>query len=130
LSKYLFYQSEIHYLGHVISDEGIVVDLAKVEAIMEWPAPTNVPKECVFMALEGYYRWFIEGFLKIANPILELKKKNQKFVWTEKCTEEFQRLNELLTKTPILKVLDMDANFLVCTNASQEVLGGFLMQDG
>jgi hypothetical protein len=43
LSKCSFYQSEIHYLGHVISSEGIVVDPSKVEAIMEWPAPTNVP---------------------------------------------------------------------------------------
>jgi len=34
-----------------------------------------------------------------------------------------------LTTTPILKVLDMDADFLVCTNASKEVLGGVLMQD-
>jgi hypothetical protein len=46
LSKCSFYQSKIHYLGHVISDEGIVMDPTKVEAIMEWPAPTNVPK-CV-----------------------------------------------------------------------------------
>jgi hypothetical protein len=38
LSKCSFYQSKIHYLGHVISDEGIVVDPMKVEAIMEWPA--------------------------------------------------------------------------------------------
>jgi hypothetical protein len=44
LSKCSFYQSKIHYLGHVISDEGIVMDPAKVEAIMEWPAPTNVPE--------------------------------------------------------------------------------------
>jgi hypothetical protein len=44
LSKCSFYQSRIHYLGHVISDEGIVVDPMKVEAIMEWPAPTNVPE--------------------------------------------------------------------------------------
>jgi hypothetical protein len=36
------YQSRIHYLGHVISSEGIAVDPAKVEAIMEWPAPMNV----------------------------------------------------------------------------------------
>jgi hypothetical protein len=42
LSKCSFYQSRIHYLGHVISDEGIAMDPAKVEAIMEWPAPTNV----------------------------------------------------------------------------------------
>ena len=48
LSKCSYYQSRIHYLGHVISDEGIVVDLAKVEAIMEWPMPTNVT-ECIVL---------------------------------------------------------------------------------
>jgi hypothetical protein len=42
LSKCSFYQSRIHYLGNVISGEGITMDPAKVEAIMEWPAPTNV----------------------------------------------------------------------------------------
>jgi hypothetical protein len=55
LSKCSFYQSRIHYLGHVISDEGIVVDPTKVEAIMEWHALTNVPEVRNFMGLEGYY---------------------------------------------------------------------------
>jgi hypothetical protein len=82
------------------------------------------------MGLSGYYRRFVEGFSKIASPITELQKKNKKFVWTEKCTEEFRRLKELLTTAPILKVPDMDANFLVCTGASKEGLGGVLMQDG
>jgi len=130
LSKCSFYQSRIHYLGHVISGEGIAVDPAKVEAIMEWPAPTNVTEVRSFMGLAGYYRRFVEGFSKIANPITELQKKNKKFVWTEKCTEAFQRLKELLTTGSILKVPDMDADFLVCTDASKEGLGGVLMQDG
>jgi hypothetical protein len=129
LSKCSFYQSKIHYLGHVISGEGIVMDPTKVEAIMEWPAPTNVPEVRSFMGLAGYYRRFIEGFSKIENPITELQKKNKKFVWTEKCAEAFQRLKELLTTTPILKVPDMDADFLVCTDASKEGLGRVLMQD-
>jgi hypothetical protein len=51
LSKFSFYQSKIHYLGHVISGEGIVMDPAKVEAIMEWPALTNVTKVRSFMGL-------------------------------------------------------------------------------
>jgi hypothetical protein len=106
------------------------VDPAKVEAIMEWPVLTNVPEVCRFMDLVGYYQRFIKGFSKIANPITKLHKKNKKFVWTEKCAEAFRRLKELLKTTLILKVLDMDVEFLVYTDASKEGLGGVLMQDG
>jgi hypothetical protein len=74
----LFYQSKIHYLGHVISNEGIIVDPMKVEAIMEYPASMNVPEVHSFMVLARYYRWFVEGFWKIANPSMKMKKKNQK----------------------------------------------------
>jgi hypothetical protein len=108
-----------------------LVDPTKVKAIMEWPARSmNVPEVCSFMGLAGYYRRFVEGFSKIENLIMELQKKNKKFVWTEKCVEAFRRLKELLTTTPILKVPDMDADFLVCTDASKEGLGRVLMQDG
>ena len=55
LSKWSFYQSKIHYLRHVISGEGIVMDPAKVGAIMEWLALTNVSAVHSFMGLAGYY---------------------------------------------------------------------------
>jgi hypothetical protein len=89
LSKCSFYQLRIHYLGHVISDKHNIVDPVNVEAIMEWPALKNVLEVCSFISLEGYYRRFVEGFLKISNLIMKLQKKNKKFVWTEKCMEEF-----------------------------------------
>jgi hypothetical protein len=79
------------------------------------------------MGLAGYYQWFIEGFSKIQNPITELQKKNKKFVWTEKCAEEFRRLKELLMTMPILKVLGMDEDLLVCKDTSKEGLGRVLM---
>jgi hypothetical protein len=56
------------------------MDPAKVEAIMEWPMPTNVPEVCRFMGLVGYYQWFIERFSKIKNPITGVQKTNKKFV--------------------------------------------------
>lgn len=62
--------------------------------------------------------------------ITEHQRKNKKFIWTEKCEEAFQRLKVLLTTAPILKVLDMEQEFLVCTDASKEGLGCVLMQEG
>jgi hypothetical protein len=67
-----FYQSRIQYLGHVISEEGISVDLEKIRAIMEWPIPKDVVDIRSFMGITGYYTRFIEGFSKIAYPITYL----------------------------------------------------------
>jgi hypothetical protein len=114
-------------LEHIISREGIVVDPTKVEAIMEWPAPMNVQEVCSFMGLAGYYQRFIEGFSKIENPIMELQKKDKKFIWTKKCMGEIQKIKEYLMTTSILKVPGMDKEFLVCADASKEGSGKVLM---
>ena len=70
-----FYQREIQYLGHVISSEGIAVDLENIKSIMEWPIPKDVTDIRSFMGITGYYCIFIEGFSKIAYPITSLQKK-------------------------------------------------------
>jgi len=77
MSKCSFYQEQIHYLGHIISKDGIAVDLEKIEDIREWSVPRNVTKVSSFMVLDGYYRRFIVGFSKIAHPITSLQR-NQK----------------------------------------------------
>jgi hypothetical protein len=50
-----FNKKEIQYLGHVISSEGIVVDLENIKDIMEWPVPKNVADIQSFMGITGYY---------------------------------------------------------------------------
>jgi hypothetical protein len=62
LSKCSFYQRQIHYLGHIISEEGIVMDPEKIKSIEGWTIPKNISKVTSFMGLMGYYRRFIEGF--------------------------------------------------------------------
>jgi hypothetical protein len=57
----------------------------------------HVQEVHIFMGLVGYYQRFVEGFSKIANPIMELQKKNKKFVWSSKCVEAFQKIKDLLT---------------------------------
>ena len=66
-------------MGHIISEEGIVVDPKKVEAIREWLAPRNVIEVRSFMGLASYYRRFIARFSKIAHTITFLQRKEKKF---------------------------------------------------
>jgi uncharacterized protein YggL (DUF469 family) len=117
-------------LGHIISKEGIVVDPEKVEAIREWLAQRNVAEVRSFMGLAGYYRTFIAGFSRIDHPITSLQRKEKKFQWTEECESSFQQLKQLLTSTPILKIADPNKDYVVCTNACKEGLGGVLSQEG
>jgi hypothetical protein len=74
-----FYQKEIQYLGHVFSAEGNVIDPEKTKAILEWSVPKDVVEIWSFMGIIGYYHIFIEGFSKIAYPIMSLQKKGTKF---------------------------------------------------
>jgi hypothetical protein len=62
--------------------------------------------------------------------ITSLQKKGIKFEWNTKCEESFQHLKDLLTSAPILKVADPDEDFVVCTDACKEGLGGVLTQNG
>jgi hypothetical protein len=89
LSKCSFYQKQIHYLGHIISKDGIDVDLEKIEAIKEWLVPNNVTKVRSFMGLVGDYKRFIARFSRIAHPITSLQRKGKKFQWTKECEKIF-----------------------------------------
>jgi hypothetical protein len=80
------------------------------------------------MGITGYYRSFIERFSKLSYPINSLQKKGIRFKWTKKCQESIESLKQLLTTTPILKIANPHKDFVVCTNASLEGLGGVLLQ--
>ena len=64
------------------------------------------------------------------NPITSLQKKGKKFYWNQKCEESFKRLKTLLTSTPILRIANPNKEFVVCTNACNDGLGGVLTQEG
>jgi hypothetical protein len=130
LSKCSFFQKENHYLGHIIFGEGISVDPEKVKAIMEWLVPKNAHEVRSFMALVVYYQIFVEGFSKIVKPTTTLQCKGVMYEWKKECDSSFIELKRLLTSAPILRVLDMEKDFIVCTDASKKGLGAVLMQDG
>ncbi|GKA17128.1 putative reverse transcriptase domain-containing protein [Tanacetum coccineum] len=80
-SKYEFWIPKVLFLGHVIDRKGIHVDPAKTKSIKDWASPKSTMETHQFLGLAGYYRRFIEGFLKIAKSMTNLTQKNVMFDW-------------------------------------------------
>ena len=63
------FQTEVEYLGHIVSEKGIQMDPKKVNVVAEWPIPQNVRDVRSFLGLASYYRKFIPDFSTIADPL-------------------------------------------------------------
>nr|CAD40092.2 OSJNBb0012A12.10 [Oryza sativa Japonica Group] len=112
LSKCEFLLSEVKFLGHVISAKGVAVDPETVTAVTDWKQPKTVTQVRNFLGLAGYYRRFIENFSKIARPMTQLLKKEEKFVWSPQCKKAFQTLKEKLVSLPVLILPDTRKDFM------------------
>jgi len=121
---------QVHFLGHVISKEGISMDPTKIAAVVDWPRPTNVSEMQSFLGMAGYYRRFVKDFLKNASPLTQLLPKDHQFQWTAECETRFQELKQRLVIAPILTILEGNGGYVVYSNASQQGLGCVLMQNG
>ena len=129
-SKCHFFQEEVHFLGHVVSAQGVRPDPRKIVAVSEWPTPRKLRDVRSFLGLASYYRKFIERFSKIASPLTALTEKNKRFVWDEDCARAFQTLKDALVNAPILDYPspDLHCKYILDTDASEYAVGACLSQ--
>ncbi|GJY03001.1 putative reverse transcriptase domain-containing protein [Tanacetum coccineum] len=128
-SKCEFWIPKVQFLGHVIDSQGIHVDPTKIESIKDWASP-NTPTEIrQFLGLAGYYRRFIEGFLKVAKSMTKLTQKKVAFEWGDKQEAAFQTLKDKLCSAPILALPQGAEDFIVYCDASHKGLGDVLMKN-
>lgn len=66
VEKCHFLQSEVKFLGHVVSAQGVSTDPDKVSAVKQWPVPDTLKELQSFLEFCSYYRRFIEGFSRVA----------------------------------------------------------------
>jgi hypothetical protein len=85
LSNCEFWITEVLFLGHIINRDGLAIDSKKVADILHWKAPRDVSGIKGFIEMARYYWCFIEGFSKIARPMIALLAKKAEFKWTPEC---------------------------------------------
>nr|GEU50253.1 putative reverse transcriptase domain-containing protein [Tanacetum cinerariifolium] len=129
-SKCDFWLGQVAFLGHIVSANGITVDLAKVEAITKWLRPTTVTEVKIFLGLAGYYRRFVEGFSLLALPLMKLMRKEEKFIWNEEREKSFKELKRRLVSSPVLTLPSGTGGYQIYSDASKKGLGCVLVQHG
>ena len=126
--KCCFARSSVQYLGHIVSRRGLEAEKSKVQAVRDYPRPTNATEVRSFLGLVGYYRRFVRGFSTIANPLFNLERRATQFYWGEDCEAAFNELKTKLTTAPILAFPKFDVQFTLTTDASNHGLGAILSQ--
>lgn len=139
-----FFRQHVEFLGYRVSQGKIFTHPKKIQAIQEWPLPTNVREVRSFLGLCNFYRKFIQNHAKIAKPLTDVLKstdfeakygtpfkKTAPVQLGEKEIKAFQELKDALTQAPCLVIFDPTKPTEVWADASWDnsTIGAVLMQD-
>ncbi|KAK3527262.1 hypothetical protein QTP86_018631, partial [Hemibagrus guttatus] len=129
LEKCEFHRSMVTFLVYVISHQGVEMDVVKVWAVTEWPAPSTVRELQRFLGFANFYRRFIRNYSSVAGPLTSLLRgKPKKLSWMDQARTAFLQLKERFTTAPILRHPDPELPFVVEVDASCSGLGAVLSQ--
>jgi hypothetical protein len=130
LVKCSFFEKQLRYLGHIIGENGLEVDMDKVKVVQEWPSPTNVTEVRRFLGLSNYFRKFIQNYSILATPLTALSGAKAPWKWGQEQQEAFTKIKEALVRAPILTLPDVRRPFKVVCDACDYGVGAVLFQDG
>jgi len=128
-SNCCFAVAEVDYLGHHVGLGRVQPRAKKVQAVLDFPAPTNRRQLQQFLGLAGYYRKFVPHFSHISAALSDLLKEGTKFVWTAEAERGFLDLKSRLATQPILRPPDFGQPFSLAVDASDVAIGAVLFQE-
>ena len=128
IKKCTFCASEVKYLGHIVSKNGLSHDESKVNGVKSFPVPQDLTQLRSFLGLVGYHRRFIKDFSLHAEPLYRLSKKNVPYVWGPGQEKTFSYIKEALTSLPILQFPDFNLPFYIQSDTSDKGFGAVLGQ--
>ena len=130
MKKCQFMTRELLYLGHIIGEQGVKPDPAKIAALADWKTPMNVHDVRSFLGFGNYFRKFVQAYSSLVLPLTDLTKKDKPFEWTTQCEQAFRGVIWNLTNAPVLAIADPKKPYEVVCDASGWALGAVLLQEG
>ncbi|KAH6596909.1 hypothetical protein BASA50_004844 [Batrachochytrium salamandrivorans] len=123
-----FYQTEIKYLGYIISPNGTSMDPSKISAVQDWPTPKKVRELQVFLGFTNFYRALVSGYSDITCHLTKLLKKDVPFSWGPEQETSFKKLKDAFARPGFLAHPNDEQPFILETDASDFAISGVLHQ--
>ena len=120
--------TQMHLLGHVITQNGIALDPEKTEMINLWPRPVDGPSLQSALGLGAYLRDHVRHYADITAP-LEAVKRQARIDWSDpKLVQSWELFKRAFSNAPLLTFPDFKKRFVLACDASQTGIGGVLYQ--
>lgn len=126
ISKSVFFQSEISYLGFNIDKNGLRKNNERISSVISAPIPSNVSELRAFVGMANYYSKFIDNFAQIMSPLYSLLTKDVQFTWTEKCQSSYDDIKKAIASDQVLVHFNPDLPLVLTTDASNNAVAGIL----
>lgn len=123
-----FKKTRIKFLGHELSEKGVIPCKTNLQVIQEFRRPTSASEVRSFLGLVNFCGKFINNLATLNSPLRELTKSNQEFKWGREQEKAFQKLKESLTNCEVLGFFKKTAKTQIMTDASPVGLGAVLIQ--
>lgn len=127
-TKCTFAADKVKYLGHIIQNNSVMPLKDNLISIRNFPIPKTQKNVRQFLGKINFYHEYIPKSAIILEPLHNLLRKNQEFVWSEKCQNAFEMMKNLLCSQPVLEIFDQNLPINIYTDASIEGVAAILKQ--
>ena len=100
-------QDEVRYMGHLLTQNGLSADPAKIKAITEMPRPQDKRGVERLLGSVQYLSRFLPRLSEVAKPLRQLTEKDVVFTWQQSQEEAFANIRNLVTSSPVLRFYDV-----------------------